>query len=195
MKPDDLAHLKNLGIQIDTSLLYGSSVDDLIEYTRKKILSVIDQTERNAKEYRLLGEDGLSSHIATALNCTMVLVAQREVNSRGHVDLTITAPVYISEDKYRYLGEAKIWSTKQYCIDGFEQLMGYLTGRQKNAFTIIYFRIQECDEQFKAYLEELLQQKGGKTIKLESRYGLTRHNHISTAVVDIDHFAVHAPKN
>jgi hypothetical protein len=195
VKPDDLAYLNRIGIQIDTSILYGSSLEELVEYTRNKLRSVISEIERNAKEFRLLGEDGLSSLIATALNNTMVLVAQREENSRGHVDLTITAPVYSSEDKYRYLGEAKVWSTKQYCIDGFEQLMGYITGRQKNAFTIIYFRILECDERFKSYLEELLQQKGGKKIKLENRYGLTRHTHISTAEVEIDHFAAHAPKN
>jgi hypothetical protein len=195
VKPDDLAHLNKMGIEIDTSLLYESSVDELVEYTRRKLQLVIDQIERSAKEYRPLGEDGLSSIIATALNNTMVLVAQREDNSRGHVDLTITAPVYSSEDKYRYLGEAKVWSTKQYCIDGFEQVMGYITGRQRNAFTIIYFRIQECDDRFKSYLEELLQQKGGKRIKLENRYALTRHTHISTAKVDIDHFAAHVPKN
>lgn len=194
MKQDDLAYLKNLGIEIDTALLYGASTADLVRYTRKKIIAIIEQVERSAKEYKSLGEDALSSIIATAINSSMILVAQRESNSRGHVDFTITAPMYIPEDKFRYLGEAKVWSTKQYCIDGFEQLMGYITGRQKNAFTIIYFRGQTCDDQFKSYVEELLQQKGGKTIKLESRDSTTEHTHTSSATVEIDHYATHLPR-
>lgn len=124
----------------------------------------------------------------------MGLTVVREGNSRGHVDLTITAPTYIAPNKFQYLGEAKVWSTKKYCIDGFEQLMGYVTGRHQSAFTIIYFRIKECDDQFKEYVEELLKQKGGSKITLEPRYGLTSHTHASTAKLEIDHYASHLPK-
>lgn len=194
MKPSDLVYLKSLGIELDTTLLYGATPAQIIAYTRQKILSVINDVEKSAKEYKDLGEDAISSIIATALNQTMGLVAQREANSRGHVDLTITAPTYAPEHTFQYLGEAKVWSTKQYCIDGFEQLMGYITGRHKNAFTIIYFRTQECDDQFKGYVEELLQKKGGSKISLQPRYALTGHTHSSTAQVEIDHFATHLPK-
>jgi hypothetical protein len=194
VKPEDLEQLQRLGIEIDSGMLYGASEDDLIDYTREKIQRVIDDVERSAKEYVTLGEDAISSIIATALNSTMGLVAVREPNSRGHVDIKITAPLYIAEYKFTYLGEAKIWSTKAYCVDGFEQLMSYITGKQKGSFTIIYFRIQECDDQFKAYVEDLLLNKGGSKLKLNGRYGQTRHTHQSTAQVEIDHFAVHLPK-
>lgn len=194
MKPEDLAHLKSLGIEIDTSVLYGSSSEDLVKYTRQKIQSVLDQIERSSKEYATLGEDAISSIIALGLHNTMGLIVQREANSRGHVDLTITAPLYAAEHTFRYLGEAKVWSTKQYCIDGFTQLMGYMTGRQSTAFTIIYFRIQECDDQFNEYIEELLRQKGGSKIAILARYALTSHIHPSTARVEVDHYATHLPK-
>lgn len=194
MKPEDIKHLSTLGISIDTSLLYSASSDDLVRYARDKLLNTISQIERSAKEYRSLGEDGISSLIVTTLNATMVLVAEREANSRGRVDLTITAPAYAPDHKFRYLGEAKVWSTKQYCINGFEQLMGYITGRHKNSFTIIYYRINECDDQFKEYLTDLLIQKGGRQITTGPRFSTTEHTHSSTANIDIDHYAVHLPK-
>jgi len=193
MKPDDLAFFKSIGVDIDPKLLYCATTDQLVALTKEKIEKVIDEIERDSKVYSKLGEDGISSIIASSLNGSGIFVVKRETNSRGHVDLTITAPMYAPEHVFRYLGEAKVWSHQQYCIDGFAQLMGYLTGRQKNAFTIIYFRIQSCDEQFKNYVKGLLNQKGGSEVMLKPRFGQTLHTHQSGALVDIDHFAVHLP--
>ena len=105
MKQEDISHLENLGIPINTELLYKSSFEHLLKLIRLKITNVISELEKNSNNYITLNEVPISSIIATAINQTFIFTATTEENSRGHVDITIKAPTY--SGNFEYLGEAK----------------------------------------------------------------------------------------
>ena len=49
------------------------------------------------------------------------------------------------------------------------------------AFTLIYFRGNICDSDFKDYIDELLISKGGAKKLQENRFTITTHIHSSSA--------------
>jgi hypothetical protein len=69
------------------------------------------------------------------------LRAIRERNINGHVDITIE--IEHSYPHRRWLAEAKLWKGPQYHIDGMEQLMGYMNGRDRSGYVFDY--VQEKD--------------------------------------------------
>lgn len=193
MNISDGAFLQRFGIQIDFEKFYRNGVEDITKQLQDEIRDIAAEQEKNSNLYKTLGEDGISANFVSALNRTFLFKAHAQSNSRGHVDITVVCPSF-SEHQFEYLGEAKIWRGPKYCIDGFDQLNGYVTGRLPRAFMILYFRSTECDVPFEEYVNQLVTDKGGKLICRESRFIVTEHQHKSTAKIFIDHYAVHMPE-
>lgn len=189
----DAEFLKNYGIKIDFSKLRQISPDQLVTDVKTKIISNLSHMEESSKEYQNLGENGFSSILVTALNNCFPFCATREQNGRGHVDITITSPSCAEEFMFKYKGEAKIWNGDVYALGGFKQLMGYITGRQKNAFCMFYFKTVTCDDIFNNWPDNLIIKKGGSLRILEKRFATTFHKHSSGDFVEIDHYAAHFP--
>ena len=98
----------------------------------------IASLEENKKEYKTLGENGLSSVLASALSIPGLTVS-REKNSNGHVDLTIEADHCVPPRKK--LAEAKIYDGPIYHFKGLQQLFErYTTGREGRGLMIVYVR-------------------------------------------------------
>ena len=119
--------------------LLTAQTDDEFDHAFDAILGkAVSSLELNKKNYRDLGEVGLTGVLAAALSIPGLSVTQ-ETHSNGHVDLTIEAHHCVPARKK--LGEAKIYKGPQYHIDGLEQLLGrYTTGREGGGLLIVYVR-------------------------------------------------------
>ncbi len=184
--------LKEFGMRIDFAAFRGDT-KSAVDYARKKIKEITASMEESDKDYSRMNEDTLSSIIEVALNQSFFFHATREQNSKGHVDITITAPNCLQKNQFCYKGEAKIWSGPKYALRGFDQLMGYLT-RHPNGFCMFYFQTKKCDPLFADWPPHLHKTRGGKTSTLEPRFATTNHVHTdSGSQVEVDHYAAHFP--
>jgi hypothetical protein len=100
----------------------------------------VDNLETNSKNFQNLDEVGFTGILKIALDIPGLEVTQ-ETNSNGHVDITIVADHCVPARKI--LGEAKIYGGPANHIDGLEQLLGYLTGRELRGLLIFYHRKQD----------------------------------------------------
>ena len=93
--------------------------------------------EKNKDHFQDLGETALSGVLMLAMSMPGLSVTQEE-HSNGHADLTF--------EFYRFgiarsiLGEAKIYDGPQYHIDGLNQLLGYMTGREFSGLMVAYVK-------------------------------------------------------
>jgi hypothetical protein len=110
--------------------------------------------EENKRNYESLGEVGLTAAFAGSLQADCLLVKQ-ELNSNGHVDITIEAKY--SSPQIRKLGEAKIYDGPGYHFQGLSQLVGrYQTGRD-TGLMLSYVRkrgIKRIVEDLRAKLDQ-----------------------------------------
>ena len=193
MKMTDEEFLRSCGIDIDLSLLRGNPKSiglKLLNLLRKKIHEAISQMEKSAKEFKELGEDGLTTTIVQSLNLTPYFTATREESSKGHVDITIKAPTFISEYMFTCLGEAKIWNGAKYSLKGFDQLNQYSTGSYPNQFTITYFKIGDCESLFMKFRTSLTTNRSCEILpNPTNRYFQTKHKHNSGAFIETDHYS------
>jgi hypothetical protein len=172
--------------------MLSASYEELHRFADELLISIFSELESTSNLFSSDSEEKLSAEIAGRVNAHWLFKATNEQNSRGHVDITIRS-VSADPHKFTYLGEAKIWDGSKYGVDGFHQLQGYFTGRQKNAFMVFYFQSKSCDELFKKYVEKIVTDVGGKCLTVEQRKAVTEHVHPSTAIVCIYHHAVHLP--
>jgi hypothetical protein len=117
-----------------------AQTDEEFEQAFEKWLDrAVHDLETKKKDFKSLGEDGLSSALASALSSYPLVTATRETNCNGHVDLTVE--VGFGVRLRRKLGEAKIYSGYAYHCAGLEQLLGrYTTGREGRGLLIEYVR-------------------------------------------------------
>ncbi len=194
MKSEELSFLNKLGVDINQLALLHGTPDVVHEYLVEKIRSICSELEENSNLYSAMNEDDISSTITQMLNQNSFITATREQNSRGHVDITITFPSILSSHNYKCKGEAKIWGGYERAVEGFEQIDGYSTGRQKNSFLIYYFQIMTCDTIFNEYIFKLKDEgKVHEILDSQSRYSKTSHSHPSSAILILDHYAAHFP--
>jgi hypothetical protein len=114
-----------------TDMDFEKAFDALLE-------KAVTHLETNKKNFKALGEEGLTGVLAAALSVPGLSVSQ-ETHSNGHVDLTIEADHCTPVRKK--LGEAKIYNGPSYHVKGLEQLLGrYTTGREGRGLLIVYFR-------------------------------------------------------
>lgn len=195
MQDEEQALLKKHGIDFPINLSHKPDYNTLVALIEDRLQALANDLEKNANLYAELSETQLSAIIVTALNTAHVFFkASIETNSRGHVDITVTAPTCTEEHNFTYIGEAKIWKGNEYAFSGVKQLQGYFTGRLPGAFMIFYFKGAECDRPFSDYVDNVIIEFGG-TIKFkEARRARTEHVHTSTALLLLSHHAVHLPK-
>ena len=193
MKISDEKFLRSHGINIDLNLLQGGSKSTgtkLLNLLREKINETISEMEKSAKEFKKLGEDGLTATIVQSLNLTPYFTATREESSKGHVDITIKAPTFIPGYTFTYLGEAKIWKGVKYSLQGFDQLNQYATGRCLNQFTITYFRVKNGDSLFAKFRTSLATNRSCEILpESTNRYFQTKHTHNSGTFIETDHYS------
>jgi hypothetical protein len=106
----------------------------------------IQSLQRSSRELAPLGENGLSTVLAMALNSTEALKVTREENSNGHADFTFRAP--LCRPPRVTLGEAKIFECYSYHEKGLQQLMRYCTGTEGRALLIVYVKKPDIEGHF-----------------------------------------------
>jgi hypothetical protein len=146
--------------------------------------------ERNKKNFKNLGEEGLSAALALALTMPGLTITQ-ETNSNGHVDLTIEAdhcmPARVK------LGEAKIYDGPDYHIKGLGQLISrYMTGREGRGLLIEYVKkpdIKAKMEKIRVQMDNSLplNQSGPSKDHAIKWAFLTEHKHSSGEDVQVGH--------
>lgn len=99
-----------------------------------KALAGMEESKAN---FQSLDEPGLSAVLRLALNVPGLSVSLEQY-SNGHADLTFES--YRMGIARRILGEAKIYDGPQYHIDGINQLLGYMTGREIRGLMVVYMR-------------------------------------------------------
>lgn len=110
--------------------------------------------EKNSNEHQGEGETKISYAVKTYLN-GKDYNCESEVHSNGHVDL------FIKENKFEWLAEAKLHKGNEWTYHGFRQLTeNYATGKPgTNHGGIIVYNLTKgkmstkCAEEWRAYIE------------------------------------------
>jgi hypothetical protein len=177
-------------------LLLAKTGADFIEATEGAIERAMKKIENGSKEYSVLHEPGLS-HLLTDFLNLMGWRATAETDNNGHVDVVVECSFGRS---WRYLGECKIYNGYQYHVDGCEQLLGYCTGRESRSFCMDFIKSTgafQKMEKLRADMDEkrpLLQKDDGSDHSILGAF-VTRHDHVSGAVVEILHLGCSVPKS
>lgn len=129
--------------------------DKFIDELYKELIACFESLEEEANEHHDKGETGISSSVKMYLkgakyDCTT------ETNSNGHVDLTVR------ENRFKWLGEAKLHRGNSWTYHGFNQLTeNYTTGRPNasRGGIIVYNTTvkkpsTQCAEEWKQYIEQ-----------------------------------------
>jgi hypothetical protein len=146
--------------------------------------------EGNRKNFKDLGEEGLTAVLVGALNMPGLTTTQ-ETHSNGHVDITIEA-VYCTPARIK-LGEAKIYASPSYHVKGLGQLLGrYTTGRESSGLLINYVRqsnIKGITDRLRSALDaQLPEYQVGPCEGHKLKWSFTtRHKHSSGEDVIVDH--------
>lgn len=171
--------------------LLAESQEDFAIQVQEILEEVIDEIERGSRELSLLCENGLSSVLVIGINGRGVN-AEREANSNGHVDITISS---VSRRSNRILGEAKIYDGPVYHVTGMTQLLRrYATGRFQTGFVIEYVKregIAQVVEAIRLHLDGALPlQQRGPSADHPIRWAFrTEHTHSSDDLYTILHFS------
>jgi hypothetical protein len=152
----------------------------------------IHDLEANSKNFADLGETGLVAALAMALRMPGLTVKQ-EVNSNGHVDLTVTLdhsyPLLFS------LGEAKVYDGAELHKKGLTQLMGrYMTGREAQCLMLSFVQkkdiagiVNKLRNEMDASLPCAQQ---GKSNTLPTKWAFkTTHQHTSGESRSVGHYS------
>jgi hypothetical protein len=152
----------------------------------------IQELEANSKNFSDLGETGLVAALAMGLRMPGLSVKQ-EVNSNGHVDLTVALehsyPLLFS------LGEAKVYDGPELHKKGLAQLMGrYMTGREAQCLMLSFVQkkdIAEIVQKLRDNMDESLpcaQQE--KSALLPPKWTFrTTHKHTSGEIRSVAHYS------
>lgn len=186
----ELKWLAENGVELDFKCMHTTDPEKLSSLFLDKLRGILLSLEEGGKEYKNVGEVAISHFIATALKSGCVFLASTESNSRGHVDITITAPSFSEETKFKIKAEAKLWKGPAYQRSGFEQLQVYLTGSPQTGLLLYYFRdTDSCDDKFSDFIESFISIEGGEIKRKLSRDATTHHLHKGSFLYLLDHFA------
>lgn len=171
--------------------LRTAQTDDEFEKAFDQFLeNAMSDLEKRKREFADLDENGLSSALALRLSMPGIL-AQREVSSNGHVDLTIS--VGAPKPSRTKLGEAKIYHGPQYHMDGLGQLLKrYTTGRESRGLLITYVRQKGISDLMKKLRDRLDEDRPcaqcENTTDHSIRWSfLSKHKHSSGDPLDVAH--------
>lgn len=170
----------------------GGSIEHHEEALERLIDDAVRWLEDNANNLKGAREDLLSTTLAGKISMPGLRVV-RERNVNGHVDITIE--IEHSYPHRRWLAEAKIWDGPAYHVEGMEQLMGYMNGRDRSGYVFDYVPqddIQGKWQRLKIALDKdlpLNQQCQCKDLG-PSWTVETQHTHRSGAIVRLVHYGV-----
>jgi len=100
----------------------------------KELQEIIDGLERSASFRQSDKEDRITLDVVLALH-RAGYNATHEEYSKGHTDITVT------QNGFKWLGEAKIHKDYDWLLDGLKQLIGrYSTGREAGSGLLIYIK-------------------------------------------------------
>lgn len=120
---------------ISLALIFAGSAEDLLVQVNRAIDHIAQDFARTPKERQGRSEDALTMDIVTSLS-SMGFRASHDTTIGGHCDIVIEA-----RDNFLWLGEAKIQSSYDWLVQGFNQLdMRYATGSasQDHGGIIVY---------------------------------------------------------
>jgi hypothetical protein len=113
--------------------------------------AIIDDLERSAPYRQRDGEDRITIDVVSNLRRAGYQATHDEF-SKGHTDITVT------QDSYKWLGEAKIHNGYAWLLEGLKQLLGrYATGREAGSGLLIYItgsNAQAVLDEWRRRLEE-----------------------------------------
>lgn len=156
------------------------------------LAQAIHDIEANSKNFTNLGETGLVAALAMGLRMPGLTVKQ-EVNSNGHVDLTITLdhsfPMLFS------LGEAKVYDGPELHKKGLAQLMGrYMTGREAQCLMLSFVQKKDIAGIVKKLRDDmdkcLPSAQQGNSDGLPTKWAFkTSHQHTSGEIRSVAHYS------
>jgi hypothetical protein len=148
---------------------HPDSSEIFIKRLYKELNAVIDSLERSASLRQNDGEDRITIDVVSGL-CQAGYDATHDEFSKGHTDITVT------QDSYKWLGEAKIHKDYAWLLEGLKQLQKrYSTGREAGSGLLIYIKgnnAQAVLDEWRRRLEESKEcnlkstEEAGKTEKL-----------------------------
>lgn len=125
----------NTAQTISLALITASSADDILQQVNPAIDHILSEFSRTPKERQGRTEDGLTIDVVTSLK-NLGFQASHDTTTGGHCDIVIEGRF-----DFLWLGEAKIHSTYDWLLQGFNQLDSrYATAAkdQDNGGMIIY---------------------------------------------------------
>lgn len=170
----------------------SGSVEQHEQALERLIDEAVRWLEDNANDLVGAGENLLSTTLAGKISMPG-LRAVRERNVNGHVDITIE--IEHSFPHRRWLAEAKLWNGPKYHIDGVEQLLGYMNGRDRSGYVFDYVQEKNIEQKWKGLKEALdkdlphNQKTHCKDIGCSWTFE-TEHLHTSGVRVRLVHFGV-----
>lgn len=171
--------------------LLTAEADADFEKAFNAILSAaVGRMERSKKSYKEMDEVGLTSVLASALSIPGLAVTQ-ETHSNGHVDLYIVADHCVPERIK--LGEAKIYKSFPYHVEGLKQLLGrYTTGRESRGILVVYVRQRNVAHVMQTLRERMDADKPysqlGETVDHELKWSfISAHTHSCGEDLEVGH--------
>lgn len=155
-----LSDLKKMQDQIPglgnfPSRLTVTSYEEFVDVLYKDLECIVNRMEENPELLKDDNEDRLTIDVKNQL-CAMGYDADHDTKIGGHVDLIVKK----SATNWKWLGEAKIYSSYAYLFEGFLQLTTrYSTGGYNNTQggMLIYIRtanVQNVMTSWKSHLEQ-----------------------------------------
>jgi hypothetical protein len=113
---------------------HPDSSDTFLKRLYKELNAIIDSLERTASFRQNDGEDRLTIDVVSSLRQAGYQATHDEY-SKGHADISVT------QDSYKWLGEAKIHKDYAWLVEGLKQLQKrYATGREAGSGLLIYIK-------------------------------------------------------
>lgn len=170
--------------------LFASLTDDEFQTAFDSLLGkALSGMEESKANFRALEEPALSAILRLALLVPGLSVSL-EQHSNGHADLTFES--YRMGIARRILGEAKVYDGPQYHIDGVQQLLGYMTGRELRGLMVVYMRKANGSKFMNKVREAMddvkpVSQQGGTTTHALKWAFNSLHSHTCGEEVRISH--------
>jgi hypothetical protein len=170
----------------------SGSIEEHDQAIERLIDEAVRWLEDNANDLEGARENLLSTTLAGKISLPG-LRATRERNVKGHVDITIE--IEHSYPHRRWLAEAKIWGGPKYHIDGMNQLLGYMNGRDRSGYVFDYVQEQDIEGKWSRLKKSLDAGKPLKQLrKVKDIAGPwtfeTHHQHSSGATIRLVHYGV-----
>ena len=170
----------NIAWETSLALIAATSAEDILARVDPAIDHILQEFSRTPKERRDRSEDGLSIDLITSLK-HFGFQASHDTTTGGHCDIVIDGRF-----DFLWLGEAKLHSSYDWLLKGFNQLDSrYATAvkNQDRGGVVIYHRGPRVDQVMDGWAAYLAKERPDVTIEPRDTGDLvmnTRHVHVRT---------------